>query len=135
VTTPVPVPTIYFEEAMLRENMMVGGFDLHALSYRGPAGCGILRPVSAPVVETVPPGQIMPPEPMLTLSHRSAQALFDALYKVGLRPSSGESVENHKRELEATRAHLADMRALAFHAVESRGPDAPLKLNLDEMVI
>jgi hypothetical protein len=123
------------EDARLEPNMAMGGFDLHALSWKGPTGASIFMPIEPPVFQTIAPGEVMPNAPMMTLSPRTAQILFDALYKNGFRPSSGESIETHKLELEAVRAHLADMRKLAFHAVESNGPDTPLRLDLEQMVI
>jgi hypothetical protein len=128
-TTPVikAVPTLWLEEAMLRENMGVGGYDVHALSYRGPTGVGVIRPLGTVEVENVPTGQMMPPEPMFTLTHKAAQVLFDALYKQGLRPSSGEATQSHEAALAATRAHLNDMRAIAMKHVG-------LDLSADEQI-
>jgi hypothetical protein len=126
---------LHLEDARLAENLAMGGFDLHALSYRGGGGAGVFKPLHTPEIQTVAPGEMMPPEPMVTLSHRGAQTLFDALYKAGFRPSSGEASSGHEAQVAAIQAHLADMRTLAFHAFETRGPDAPMPLNLEQMVI
>jgi hypothetical protein len=126
-STPKAVPTLWLEEVMMRENMGVGGLDVHGLSYRGTTGVGVIKPFGSFEVENVPTGQAMPPEPMFTLTHKAAQALFDALYKQGFRPSSGEATESHKAELAAVRAHLNDMRLLALRTIEA-SPEIELKL-------
>lgn len=128
-----PVAYVHMEDARLTENMAMGGFDLHALSYKGAGGAGVFRPIENPVIQSVKHGEMLPPEPMLTLSHRSAQILFDALYRAGLRPSSGEVSSGHTAEVAAIRAHLEDMRVLAFRGFESQGNDMPL--NMERMVI
>lgn len=54
-----------------------------------------------------------PPEPTLNMSKAEAQAMMDAFWEAGLRPSSGEG---NAGQLGATRAHLDDMRKLVFEA-------------------
>ncbi|MFT4064240.1 hypothetical protein [Paraburkholderia sp.] len=126
---------LHIEEARAIENLAAGGYDIQALSYRHAGGAGVFGALTAPTIHSVAPGEMMPPEPMMTLTHRGAQALLDALYKAGLRPSSGEVSSGHAAEVAAIRAHLDDMRKLAFHAFESQGPDSPMPLNLEKMVI
>lgn len=135
MTDAVIVPCVHLEDARLDPNMAMGGFDLHGLSWKGPSGAGIFRPIGNPVIQNIAVGEALPPEPMFTLTQRAAQVLFDALYKAGLRPSSGEVTDAHRGELAAVRAHLNDMRALAFRDFIHTGPDVPLKIDLDEMVI
>lgn len=137
MTTPVTVPSLVVGKADVRLNPAHGTWDFHIINWWNDSTgeVGIMRPISEPTYQTLKRGEIYDDAPAFRIWNQNAQVLFDAMYRAGLRPSSGESVENHKRELEATRAHLADMRALAFRGIELSGPDSPLKLNLDEMVI
>jgi hypothetical protein len=117
VSTPAIVSSLYIEDAMVRENLSMGGFDLHVLSHRGPTSTGVVKPIPVFEIENVPRGQMPPNEPMMNLPYKSAQIIFDALYKAGFRPSSGEATESHQAALAATRAHLNDMRAIAMKHV------------------
>ena len=63
------------------------------------------------------PGQII--GPTATLDRRTAQQLMDDLWHCGLRPSQARSGDT---TLEATRAHLQDMRALAFAKSKVEAP-------------
>lgn len=117
MSTTVTVSSLYIEDAMVRENLSMGGYDLHLLSYRNTAGTGVVKPIAAFEIENVPRGQMPPNEPVMNLPCKSAQIIFDALYKAGLRPSSGEATESHQAALAATRAHLNDMRAIAMKHV------------------
>ena len=58
-------------------------------------------------------------EPTLSLTKEQAQELFDGLYAIGFRPKiEGKAVG----ELAGVRAHLEDMRALAFDKLEVTKP-------------
>jgi len=50
------------------------------------------------------------------------QAVLDAAWDVGLRPMASASQTD---TLEATRLHLADMRAMAFAHADVKPPEAP----------
>jgi hypothetical protein len=54
-------------------------------------------------------------QPLASLEMAEAQRLMDALWDCGLRPSEGSGSAG---SLAATEKHLADMRALAFHALQ-----------------
>lgn len=58
-------------------------------------------------------GQVTPP--ILSLEMSEAQHLMDVLWDCGLRPSEGSGSAG---SLAATEKHLADMRKLAFHALQ-----------------
>lgn len=64
-----------------------------------------LRPIDDQAV-----GQLRDDDPML-LEHEHAQQLLDELWRLGLRPRDGAGSLAH---VEATRAHLDDMRRLVF---------------------
>lgn len=53
--------------------------------------------------------------PALSLSQSDAQQLMDELWHCGLRPSEGSGSAG---SLAATERHLADMRTMAFHALQ-----------------
>lgn len=52
--------------------------------------------------------------PCMSIPIEAAQALMDELWHVGLRPSEGTGSAG---SLAATERHLADMKAIAFHAL------------------
>jgi hypothetical protein len=58
--------------------------------------------------EVVDPGAMWPK--FMPLDSADAQALMNALWDAGLRPANGESSMAH---VDAMKAHLEDMRALA----------------------
>lgn len=55
------------------------------------------------------PGELV--NEFVRLSEGDAQSLMDELWGVGLRPSQGKGSAG---QLEATRAHLEDMRSIVF---------------------
>lgn len=59
------------------------------------------------------PGQLV--TPLMSLQMNDAQRLMDVLWDCGLRPSEGSGSAG---SLAATEKHLADMRRLAFHALQ-----------------
>jgi hypothetical protein len=58
------------------------------------------------------------PESALSMSRDDAQALMDALWSCGLRPTEGEGSAG---SLAATQQHLDDMRTVAFGALKKEG--------------
>jgi hypothetical protein len=58
-------------------------------------------------------------EPTIRMHEQTAQMLMDQLYAAGFRPT--EAVDS-RGELVATKAHLADMRALAAHGLQLQLP-------------
>ena len=62
--------------------------------------------------EPIGEGQLM--EPTFKLRRDQVQALMDELYRIGVRPSE----QGTAGELEATKAHLKDMRALVAKAID-----------------
>lgn len=71
--------------------------------------------VGLPFMHPLAEGEIIPPA--LNLTTEEAQQLCDALWEAGIRPTNGEGSTG---QLAATRAHLADMRTLAFHVLKVR---------------
>lgn len=131
----VVVPTLAVGKADVRLNPAHGSWDFHLISWWSDATgeVGITRPVSQPEIKTLKRGEMYDEAPAFRVWGANAQVLFDAMYRAGFRPSSGESGDIHKLELDAVRAHLADMRALAFNGIEHQGREMPL--NLEQMVI
>lgn len=62
--------------------------------------------------EPVEEGQLL--QPTFKLRRDQVQALMDELYRIGVRPSE----QGTAGELEATKAHLKDMRALVAKAID-----------------
>lgn len=59
-------------------------------------------------------------EPICSISKASAQALLDDLYRLGLRPS--ERSDADKGTIAAMERHVADLRDIAFAALEIKKP-------------
>lgn len=64
------------------------------------------------------PFEAPPTEPTLRINATEAQQLVDELWDAGLRPSEGSGSAG---SLAATERHLADMRKIAFAALERDG--------------
>lgn len=64
-------------------------------------------------------GQIV--EPAMALEQEEAQELMDELWRCGLRPTEGSGSAG---SLAATEKHLADMRKIAFHFIDTTTPDS-----------
>lgn len=78
-----------------------------------------VREVAAPM-EFVPHVPHTPNDaPALKLRDEDAQALIDALWSAGLRPTQGKQSEG---AMNAQAAHLSDMRALAFAKLKVEPP-------------
>lgn len=65
--------------------------------------------------------------PSLSLSHGAAQELMNRLWSLGLRPRDGAGTLAH---VDAMRAHIEDLRRVAFSRLEASGPDSSLNLDL-----
>ena len=57
--------------------------------------------------------------PSFVMSEHSAQALANSLWHAGIRPEASKSSQG---QFEAQRAHLEDMRALAFQSLKVKQP-------------
>lgn len=115
-------------KARLERNLSHGGFDVHVMSRRTPAGVDIIGPLSPPTYTHVPTGMYHPPEPAFTLQYESAQAMLDALWEAGIRPSSGmEKKDDAKVDLavKLMQNHLADLRRMAFGQEVIKTADQP----------
>jgi hypothetical protein len=69
--------------------------------------------IDLPTMHPLEEGACIPPA--LNLKTEEAQQLCDALWEAGVRPTNGEGSTG---KLAATQAHLADMKAIAFHAMK-----------------
>jgi hypothetical protein len=90
-------------------------------------GIGEIRPGDPRVTHVVTDMTFVPiaerdhaGEPSLSLRPSEAQELMDELWRVGVRPSSGEG---NAGQLGATKAHLEDMRTLVFKGERNGGRD------------
>lgn len=125
------VPNLLIQKAALERNHTTGCYDLHMVSHSGPAGTSVYKALSfAPVVQHINPGEHHPSEPFVQLNEQSAQALLDALWAAGLRPSSGGernvvTTQGHELALACMKDHLADLRRIAFGQQIEVGPDTP----------
>ena len=71
------------------------------------------------VVDSVKDGEVC--SPSFSLSLDSARLLMDALWSVGIRPTSGECSVG---VIGATQKHLDDMRTIAFKLLSVSSPEA-----------
>jgi len=78
-------------------------YDLHVIGNRAVAKPAEFRQVG--LYETID-------SPLMTINGTEAQGLMDELWRVGVRPTSGEGSVG---QIGATERHLADMRALVAH--------------------
>lgn len=73
----------------------------------------VARPIVMETLTEEQRGAIIPPCALLTLE--AAQTLMDELWHAGIRPTEGTGSAG---SLAATERHLADMKAIAFHALK-----------------
>lgn len=89
-----------------------GGIALHlAYEIRDSDQISVAQPLTFVEVDR----STLRSDPCARFDHRSAQRLMDELWQCGLRPSEGSGSAG---SLAATERHLADMRALAYHALK-----------------
>lgn len=115
---------IQIESARLEFSPAMNAFGVHVVAESGPHGVNIMQTIVTPVLQHYPLCGWIPPEPAFTLTRQSAQALFDAMWLVGIRPSSGESA-GAEQAIVAMREHLADLRRLAFAHLPAPAPATP----------
>lgn len=82
-----------------------------------PVVIDVLEALSEKVPKDVPHGRFGPVS--IPEGHAVAQAILDAAWEQGLRPTGFADVKN---ETAAIKGHLADMRALAFGSLKIEGP-------------
>jgi len=70
------------------------------------AGDGVAKSV---IIEKRAPGEV--DQPTMMIGHEAAQVLMDDLWGAGVRPTAGSGSAG---QLAAMRAHLEDVRRLAF---------------------
>jgi hypothetical protein len=70
-----------------------------------------------PYYQVVEPGEYSPVS--LILRDEDAQALANSLWNAGFRPEGSRASAG---QLDATQAHLADMRAMAFQGLKLQKP-------------
>ncbi len=68
-------------------------------------------------LEAIPEGHAVW-EPTMRIDKTDAQQFMDELWRIGLRPSEGSGSAG---SLAATERHLADMKAIAFGALQKTG--------------
>lgn len=73
----------------------------------------LVEPLAPLVVRTVVAGEHIERKPAFRLSHPSAQALMDGLWKHGIRPSSGLGAPADAALVTAMQAHIEDLRKVA----------------------
>jgi hypothetical protein len=116
------------QKARLDKNLATGGYDVHVLTRRRPSGdMEMLCPLAPLAFMHMTPGTLVP-GPAFQLSYESAQNLFDALWEVGVRPSSGVGQQDSaKTDLAITlmKDHLADLRRALWGQDQNRTADQP----------
>lgn len=103
-------------KALLERNLMCGAFDVHVMAAKTSSGIEVLRPLITPVTQHHPHGAYIEREPAFQLEDHSAQAMLDALWEAGFRPSSGQGkqVATEQGVIAAMKEHMADLRRIAF---------------------
>lgn len=124
-------------QARLERNVTHGGFDVHVLARRMPHGVDVLSPLVPPAITHVLDGSYHSPTPAFILQYQSAQALLDALWEAGMRPSSGVGKQDESKTslaISLMKDHLADLRRIAFGQDQVVSADTPMtKIDLDAM--
>lgn len=119
---------IQIAQARVERSLITAGYDVHVMSARHATGAfDTMQTIVAPVIMHHPAGSYVAPMPAFRLDHQSAQALLDALYEAGLRPSSGDKPGGTTDlAIALMKDHLEDLRRMAFGpAQEVHGPDRP----------
>jgi hypothetical protein len=89
-----------------------GGVSIHLMDEGNQGQLFVAQPVVMKAEEEAYARRL---DPMVTLPMALAQQLMDELWNCGLRPTEGTGSAG---SLAATERHLADMKALAFHALK-----------------
>lgn len=108
-------------KARLDANLATDGWDVHILT----AHNQVMSTIAAPCLMTMVPGQMTPPA-ALRLTRHSAQALMDAMWQAGVRPSNADTAAaGMGAVIAAMKEHIADLRIVAQ---VYRAPDQPSEL-------
>jgi hypothetical protein len=78
--------------------------------------------VMEPLKEMASSASAGPDEPTFRLTRDDAQALADALYRAGIRPTDAKDVGD---VLKASQAHIADLRRVAFTLLDEAVTASP----------
>lgn len=127
MTSSTFVPNLLIQKARLERNLTSGAYDLHMVMSSTPSGASYYKPLNfSPVIQHVAPGEYHPPEPFIQLNEQSAQAMLDALWEAGIRPSSGQQQgANSDLVVALMKDHLADLRRIVFGQQIEVSSDTP----------
>ena len=113
-------------KARLERNLACNAYDVHVLARQTPTGVETLMPFPPLAVSTSAYGVYSAPNPAFQLDEQSAQALLDALWEAGIRPSSGQQVTGAGEQVVSLmKEHIADLRRIAFPPMPTFSPDQP----------
>lgn len=102
-------------KAFIERSVVMDGFDVHIVGERQRIGSYVMQPIAEPAYKMVEAGQFIDRHPAFQLDHPSAQALLDALWAGGLRPSGGDlaGATGMAAAMQAMQAHIDDLRVMA----------------------
>lgn len=100
--------------------MMRECVEFYLFSRWRPSAGGEQVAMSQPIVmvDLTPETMGLYQQPAFSLKNEAAQKLMDSLWECGLRPTQGAGSAG---SLAATERHLADVRAVAWHALKMNG--------------
>ena len=105
--------TLPVAQARFDNNMACRAYDVHIMSAHAPDWTEMVAPLKSVVIHRVMAGTAHKPTPAFRLSEESAQAMLDAMWRAGLRPSSGNTGTGDDRTIKAMTEHINDLRHMA----------------------
>lgn len=101
-------------KALVERSVAFDGFDVFVIGRCDRASTDMMMPLAPLLYKSVAVGEYSR-EPAFQLDNQSAQALMDALWSAGLRPSSGDLAggTGMAAAMKAMQAHIDDLRLVA----------------------
>lgn len=119
MTTNLPI-----EKALLERNLSTDSLDVYIRVSKSREWVETMQPLQPMGVLREKIGECVERRPAFRLEHSSAEALMDAMWAVGIRPSSGDQGDtaNRASTIAAMQAHINDLRVVAQIVVPKDRP-------------
>jgi hypothetical protein len=101
-------------------------FKVTAIERQTGGGFAVMQPIAPPTLMTYPPGSAAPNNgPSFFMDRPTSQAMLDALWVQGFRPTSGEQAA-HQGQVSAMQDHIKSLRTIIDRVVPVKSADRPM---------
>ncbi|CAB4122213.1 hypothetical protein UFOVP26_128 [uncultured Caudovirales phage] len=104
---------MHFNKVSIHRALHSGDYELSLANKFGPDTH--LAALGSVMWNKLTPGGMAPTGSIVSVEEESLQLLMDALWKVGIRPTSDEVVETKSPQEDALKAHISDLKDITWH--------------------